>query len=393
MTGPNGDSFDGFVFPPFIPTASRATPAPAPAAAPPSIPVEEPRPVASRRADPVDAQPARVTMPWDAETPIVRDADTSHADAAADEDEHEDLPWLEVPAPREAAAPEAASHGFLADDVVPAAESTPTETDEPRAAPAENDAFPDWMAWGATDEADAAREMGNVDPIAGLENLVPMNDAPDPRDVTVDEDATLAAFAAEDEPTIDAADFHAPRPEARHDDERAFDPADLHAPRPEPRPEPAAADADFLAAGFGGGDFLLRALQASQLAPAEEPVRAPVEDAPEIAASTTDDAQAIAPEPDPFTAAAVAEAEAFAPTGSSDAEVSSTPLPAATSAEQPAAVAHALADTFGEVAGRLEDIARTLRERPDSLLSGGSDDPLALLVTGYVLGYTQGRRS
>jgi len=367
MTGPNGDSFDGFVFPPFIPTASRATPAPppAPAAAPPSPPAEAPRPVAN---DTVDAQPARVTMPWDTETPIVRDADAGHGDAAADEDEHEDLPWLEVPAPREPAAPE-----FVADAAVPAAESTAAETDEPRTAPAANDAFPDWMAWGAADEADAAREMGNVDPITGLENLVPMNDAPDTRDVAPDEDATLSAFPVEDEP--------------------AFDPADLHAPRPEPRPQPAAADADFLAAGFGGGDFLLRALQASQLAPAEEPVRAPVKDAQEVAASTTDDAQAIAPEPDPFTAAAVAEAEAFAPAESPEADADATPVPATTSAEQPAAVAHALADTFGEVAGRLEDIAQTLRERPDSLLSGASDDPLALLVTGYVLGYTQGRRS
>lgn len=332
MTGPNGDSFDGFVFPPFIPTASRATPAPAPApaAAPPSRPVEDPRPSAN---DAVDAQPARVTMPWDAETPIVRDADAGHADAEGDEDEHEDLPWLEVPAPRERAAPQAGSAEFLADDVSPAAESTAAEAeaDEPRAAPAANDAFPDWMAWGATDEADAAREMGNVDPVAGLENLVPMNDAPDTRDE--DEGATLAASPVEDEPV--------------------FDPADLHAPRPEPRREPPAADADFLAAGFGGGDFLLRALQGSQLAPAEEPA------APAV----------------------------------STADIESVPVAATPPAEQPAAVAHALADTFGEVAGRLEAIARTLRERPDSLLSGGSDDPLALLVTGYVLGYTQGRRS
>lgn len=374
MTGPNGDSFDGFVFPPFIPTASRATPAPppAPAAAPPTPPVDAPRPVASERAEAVDAQPARVTMPWDAETPIVRDADAGHVDAAADEDEHEDLPWLEVPAPREPAAPEAETPALVTDDVVPVAESTAAEVEEPRTAPAADDAFPDWMAWGATDEADAAREMGNVDPIAGLENLVPMNDAPSTRDVAPDEDATLAAFPVEDEP--------------------AFDPTDLHAPRPEPRHQPAAADADFLAAGFGGGDFLLRALQASQLAPAEEPVRAPVEDTPQIAASTTADTREIAPEPDPFTAAAVAEAEAFAP-AEPDTDVESTPVAATSPAEQPAAVTHALADAFGEVAGRLEDIARTLRERPDSLLSGGSDDPLALLVTGYVLGYTQGRRS
>jgi hypothetical protein len=382
MTGPNGDSFDGFVFPPFIPTASRATPAPppAPAAAPPSVPVEKPRPVAS---DAVDAQPARVTMPWDTETPIVRDADAGRA--AADEDDGEDLPWLEVPAPREPAAPQAGSLDLAEDDFA-AAQSTAEETEEPRGAPPADEAFPDWMAWGATDEADAAREMGNVDPIAGLENLVPMNDAPD----VSDEDATLAAFPADDEPTFDASDLHAPRPATRDEDVPAFDPADLHAPRPEPRYEPAAADADFLAAGFGGGDFLLRALQASQLAPAEEPVHAPAEDAP---AARAEDAQEIAPEPDPFTAAAVAEAEAFAPAESPVVDAGATPVAATPPAEQPAAVAHALAGTFGEVAGRLEDIARTLRERPDSLLSGGSDDPLALLVTGYVLGYTQGRRS
>jgi hypothetical protein len=189
MTGPNGDSFDGFVFPPFIPTASRATPPPpAPAAAPPPVPVEEPRPAAN---DAVDAQSARVTMPWDAETPIVRDADAGRAGAAADEDEHEDLPWLEVPAPREPAAPQADSLDLGVDDGFPASSSA-GETDEPRAAPATDEAFPDWMAWGATDEADAAREMGNVDPVAGLENLVPMNDAPAPRDAAPDEDATLA---------------------------------------------------------------------------------------------------------------------------------------------------------------------------------------------------------
>lgn len=364
MTGPNGDSFDGFVFPPFIPTGSRATPAPppAPAAAPP--PVEEPRPAAN---DAVDAQPARVTMPWDAETPIVRDADAGHADAAADEDEHEDLPWLEVPVPREPAAPQAGSLDLGADDRVPAPPAAP-DRDEPRATPAADEAFPDWMAWGATDEADAAREMGNVDPIAGLENLVPMNDAPAPR-AAADEDATLAALPVEAEPASHAADFHAPRPEPRH--------------------EPAAADADFLAAGFGGGDFLLRALRASQLAPAEEPVRAPAEDA---SPATAEDAQEIAAEPDPFTAADVAEAEEFAPV-ESHADAESTPVAATSHAGQPAAVTHALADAFGEVAGRLEGIARTLRETPDSLLSGGTDDPLALLVTGYVLGYTQGRRS
>ncbi len=44
------------------------------------------------------------------------------------------------------------------------------------------------------------------------------------------------------------------------------------------------------------------------------------------------------------------------------------------------------------MAARLEEIARELRERPDRLLAGGGDDPLALLVTGYVLGYSHARR-
>jgi hypothetical protein len=44
---------------------------------------------------------------------------------------------------------------------------------------------------------------------------------------------------------------------------------------------------------------------------------------------------------------------------------------------------------FGEVAARLERIARALREQPEAFMAGGSGDPLDLLVTGFVLGYTQ----
>ncbi|HST58936.1 MAG TPA: hypothetical protein VLK84_09615, partial [Longimicrobium sp.] len=79
-----------------------------------------------------------------------------------------------------------------------------------------------------------------------------------------------------------------------------------------------------------------------------------------------DEEAVIAAEPDPFTAASVAEAEAVAP---------AAPVAAADS-------------PFDDVAARLESIARMLRERPDELLAGGSSDPLALLVTGYVMGYT-----
>jgi hypothetical protein len=42
---------------------------------------------------------------------------------------------------------------------------------------------------------------------------------------------------------------------------------------------------------------------------------------------------------------------------------------------------------FADVAERLEEIARTLRERSDELLGGNASDPLALLLAGYVMGY------
>jgi hypothetical protein len=51
----------------------------------------------------------------------------------------------------------------------------------------------------------------------------------------------------------------------------------------------------------------------------------------------------------------------------------------------------ALADALAGVAERLERLAGTLRERPGELLSGGSTDPLDLLVAGYALGLAQGR--
>ena len=55
-------------------------------------------------------------------------------------------------------------------------------------------------------------------------------------------------------------------------------------------------------------------------------------------------------------------------------------------------VAAADASGYGEVADRLEAIARALRDDPRSFLTGGSGDALGLLVTGFVLGYGHGRR-
>ena len=56
------------------------------------------------------------------------------------------------------------------------------------------------------------------------------------------------------------------------------------------------------------------------------------------------------------------------------------------------AAATAPAAEYGEVADRLETIARALRDDPAAFLAGGSGDALGLLVTGFVLGYGHGRR-
>ena len=416
----NGDSLDGFVFPPFIPTASARPPQAPPA--PPQPAVQEP---ASEPAPAVEAA-ARLTMPWDLETPIVRQDDASPAQPAAApavDDDEEDLPWLEVPAPREADAP--------------AAEAPP--------APAGDDAFPEWLTWDQRDETAAEAEArDSVAPIAGLEDFVPVDDlggfvapapavewaesepgepaataqpgpgfdtapppvfeaTPEPEPFTEDgfeapaaeavpavdawlpsveaepmQDAWLASAeaepaqdawspAADAEPAQDAwspaadaeaaQDAWSPAEEAEpaRDEwslaapEAAEPPSLYEAPAPSFEESPAAAEPSFEVSLDDAGT-----LSVEPAAPAADPQ-------PFVA-----DAEAVmAAEPDPFTAASVAEAEAAVPAEPAGAE-----------------------SPFDDVAARLEGIARMLRERPDELLAGGSSDPLALLVTGYVMGYT-----
>jgi hypothetical protein len=393
----NGDSLDGFVFPPFIPTASARPAQAPPAAPPPPAETEAPAP------DPVEALGGRMTMPWDLETPIVRDADTAppQADAAddvADEDEDddgEDLPWLEVPTPREPVA------------------------EEPAPAPpaAANEAFPDWMAWDDAAERAAEAEMhDSVERMSGLEDFVPMDDLggfvaptpaadwsaseppagePAPFDAGAfpepDFDALLAAAdsgieapaadAAADAPSVDIDALLAPSTAPAADFDALFAPSDA----PEagaPAAEDGLLDATEAEAPMAG-DWSLDAPEAAPPPQVgdEMTVEVTLEEEPAAHAAATQpfvaDEEAViaaepAPsaaepdaEPDPFTAAAVAEAGSAAP------------------------VAHGEAPTpFDDVAARLEAIARMLRERPDELLAGGSSDPLALLVTGYVMGYT-----
>lgn len=338
MTAPHGDSTDGFVFPPFVPTSSRPADAPAPPPASEQPPAPAPAPAESA---------GRMTMPWDVETPVVRDGDEAVAagarSGAETETEGEDLPWLEVPTPREEVSASA---------------------EPPADAPAAAEAFPDWMAWNAQDEAEAEAEARGVAPVPGLEDAEAVGGFDAPTAPAADGGA-VGDLGAGDLGLELAPEFEAPGGWER-------------APEPE-------------AAGEGGADEL-----ALEFAPefdtpggfepaAEPPTGEEEEDgraAYESPAAAAAEAESAFPEPEPvpadtaapddFTSAAIAAAEAETP---------ADPVPADEAAP----------GVFDEVAGRLEDIARTLRDRPDALLTGTGSDPLALLVAGFVLGYRQGR--
>lgn len=396
----NGDSLDGFVFPPFIPTASARPPQ----APPPPPAVQEPAPEPA----PAVESSGRLTMPWDLETPIVRQADEAPAPhaAAPDADDDEDLPWLEVPTPR--------------DSESPAAEAP---------APAGDDAFPEWLTWDQRDETAAEAEArDSVAPMDGLEDFVPVDDlggfvSPAPAVEWAESEPVESAATAEPGPGFDAAPppvFEA-TPDAEPFPEPGFDaptaeaePAqDAWASPVEAEPaqdawsspaevEPAQDAWSSPAEAEPAQDAWSPAAQAEPAqdawslatpeaaeppsvydAPAPSFEESPAAAEPSFEVSVDDDgvlsvepaadpqpfvadAEAvIAAEPDPFTAASVAEAEAAAPAEPAGAE-----------------------SPFDDVAARLEAIARMLRDRPDELLAGGSSDPLALLVTGYVMGYT-----
>ncbi|HEU4882427.1 MAG TPA: hypothetical protein VFT45_09290 [Longimicrobium sp.] len=320
-----GDSLDGFVFPPFIPpAAARPTPPAAPA------PVAEAPP-----AEPQSGAP-RATMPWDVETPIVRESA-----AAAEPAEDEDLPWLERPEPREAAA-----------------EAPPAPAAD--AEPAQDEAFPDWLAWDDRDLDEARSEAAEVAPVDGLEDFVPADDL---GEFLAAPPAVEWAEAAPEPAQADAADsssWSLDAPEAVEPPILAETSAELTFDSPE-----SAADAEpaFDVTMDDG---------ALTFAAAETP--ASVADAEPVAVAgdpfVADTEAVIAAEADPFSLPAVHEAE----------------LPVDVAPAAPSA-GIAASGAFTDVAARLEDIARTLRERPDDLLSGSASDPLALLVAGYVMGY------
>jgi hypothetical protein len=346
----NGDSLDGFVFPPFIPPAAAARPA-APSAPAPAPPAASNEPPAAAQT----AAPGRTTMPWDVETPIVSSpADAPSAGPATGEADEEDLPWLERPAPREPVAEAPAP---------PAAEPAASGTD---------DAFPDWLAWDDRDTDDARSESRGAAPVEGLQDFAPVDDlggfvAPEP---AVDwAEAAPAAIESASPEVVDSSDWSLDAPEAA-------EPPVVAGATPEVTFETRAADtaeATFDVTLEDGAITFAPAAESDEAVPEPGDAEAAVAEAHPFVA----DAEAVlSAEPDPFTAAAVHEAEADAPVDAA---------PAASAAGT------AANGVFDEVAGRLEEIARTLRERPDELLSGAASDPLALLVAGYVMGYNARR--
>jgi len=364
----NGDSLDGFVFPPFIPAAAaRPADPPAPAAQPP-VASDEP-PAAPQTAS------GRMTMPWDVETPIVSEPADGRRQAAAapqpatDEAEDEDLPWLERPEPRE-----------------PVAEAPATEA----AAPAEGEAFPEWLAWDDRANEDARSEAGALPALEGLQDFAPVDD--------------LGGFIAP-EPAVEWAEA---APPAELEDSSGWS---LHAP--EAAEPPVVADAapevtfDTSAAAAEPAFDVTLDDGALTFAAAEST------DAVAAAGSESTEAEAAADEPlfdpassayggyDPPSAFAEPQAEDAEPVTThpfvADAEAvlsaEADPFTAAAASQAAAAapgemgIGISMDQVFHEVAGRLEDIARTLRERPDQLVAGAISDPLALLVAGYVMGY------
>ena len=328
----HGDSPDGFVFPPFIPPSAARPPAPPAADAP--------------------APAARPRMPWDAETPIVAEPPAPAAGPAAEppyvapaeEPAGEDLPWLELPEPAAAAA-------------------------EPAAAEEPDEEFPDWLTWDARAEADAEAELMGTPLLEGMEEFAPAEDftAEEPAAPTAAEGAEAIPFAEEDAflygelPALEAAEEESPG---------IADVADLEL-------EPGYG---FAAENEEETGYAAPAEAPHGFAPeaSEDPFALPEPETDAPAPFVADEEAVMASEPDPFTLAEIDATEADEPS-----------VEAGSDAPQAAAAG---ASAFDEVAARLEEIARMLRERPDELLAGRGEDPLALLVTGYVMGYGHGRR-
>ena len=348
------------VCPPFSPGGSRPPEASPPAQAVDQAPppaVAEPTadgPTADASAD-AAASPdfaSRGDEPWRAAPADEVEGAPEAGPAETPLTDEEDLPWLEVPAPRDD-APQPAS-GLKADDApnwmdwVRDAEQPAASADEPAASEAAD-------SQAAMNES--AMDQSAADEPTPVEDLAP-------------DDAQPWSSAAES-----AADDWASAPEAAPEPWRAPEGAGDAEPWRAPREDAPAADWPE-----PGSDLELPDPELYDLPPV-----APSDaawSAPEGQADEGDDGEA---EP----------AWELPAQGTGDAPpawesfTSSAPAPAAEEAPAQPAAAASGASPFAGVADRLEAIARALRDDPNAFLSGaqGGGDPLALLVAGFVLGW------
>ncbi|MEW5928927.1 MAG: hypothetical protein AB1941_15810 [Gemmatimonadota bacterium] len=455
MSAHPGDPADRRPFPPFAPALSRpsgspdappAAGAPLPPFAPFSRPAAPPTPAAAepvgvvdeyaRTPEPPEAvqeeaapfTPAAIEaqdeawMPW--ETP--EDAGTTRS--AEPQEEEEDLPWLSAeapaeaePAPQEPAAGEVPGWMAWSDEEVASPAPEPEAQTEAAEEPAAGEAYsfdveafdPAPLETPVPEEAafdETPSGLADGEP-AGLGADAPFSFAAEPESIAGE---PLPYASGEMEP-LDAADAF---PEAR--DELA---AEEYAPPvhvSEAEAAPEAWSVEFAvdeSAAEGAQDAREPVLDeatagmedlyaAEENTAAEEALYAvPVADA-EYAAGFDDVADFTESVADTEYAAGFDDVADFTEPAADDYAVeyaesapeaaSGFEAPEAESAfagTGPAAVSGGTADALAKVAERLEGIARRLREQPDEVLAGGAGtDPLELLVTGFALGYAQGRR-
>lgn len=372
------------VFPPFNPAPRREEPAPEPARE------HAPEP-AAEHAEPVDAtaQPepgtawdapaAAAPMPWDFEAPADEAPTAPEASAADARDDDEDLPWLEVPSPREAE---------------PAADAEIRAEDTPN--------FMDWMrtedqpSAGATEDADGgvpeigdfaadaqpwAPEVENATDDWASETPAEPWKGPETEEPWKAPEESSEEWKAPQDPPADA--WQAPATEAGQPwDVPAPPSAGWETPSELDVPEPELYD-------------LPDVPPSPAAAQPWDDIEAPMFVSPEAAAEPEPawemPADTAAPDQRPawesFAAESVEDAVA-AEWSAPEAQPEPTPAaqPVASEAGEPRAD---VSGAFAEVADRLQSIADRLRSDPAAFLAGGQGggDPLALLVTGFVLGY------
>lgn len=356
MTAHSGDSFSGdMIFPPFVPRAAQPAgppPVPAPQPEPVAEAADEPEPWAAPEAEPVVEEPeaaatarAADALPW--ETPAAEPP--------------EDLPWLELSSPGDEAV---------------AGPQAPVEEHAAEPAP---ETVPDWLSWdpgapaAAVTEAPEIPPSGDVDSAAAAREVAESDDELQPMAGLESFDRDETAEVAPVDGLAPVGDFDIPSGEAE-----PSEPAAAYE-----TPEWAQPSEAWAAPPAEGEDPLLTA--AVPGTPADADVGAvgqPVE-----SGASPDEAD----EPDAVGSALDAEVAALLDAPVLPAMLETEMVAAATAAPQ-----HGddrLSAMLGEVAGRLESIAHSLRERsPAEVLAGprdGAADPLELLVTGFVLGYLQ----